>query len=99
MQFLYLTELGLGLRTWAPFQACVAWFQPGRAVHLLLGESCRLRSSWEHESLSPALVGTVAFEDHGERASLSVRRLPSQPDAVTQSHVLWGRPQTLPGPR
>ena len=98
MQFLYLTELGLGLGTWAPFQACVVWSQPGPAAHLLLGGSCRLRSSREHESLSPALVGTVAFENHGER----------QPEYQGTSLPAWrchpepcplGRPQTLPGPR
>lgn len=92
MPFLYLTKLGLGLGTWAaPFQACVAWSQPGCAGHLLLGKSCRLRLSWEHESLSPALLGAVAFGDHGERARLSVR-----PDTVTHLLCPLGRASDPP---
>ena len=92
MPFLYLTKLGLGLGTWAaPFQAYVAWSQPGCAGYLLSGKSCRLRLSWEHESLSQVLLGAVGFGDHGERASLSVR-----PDTVTHLPCPLGRASDPP---
>ena len=105
MKFLYLTKIGIGLGTWAPFQAWVAgrpkyWSQLGSEMHLPLGKLCRLKSSrgtYEVTVTRNAWNCGIFWMMEREPAWVS-GAFPSGLALSQMCCVLWDRPQPLPGP-